>query len=239
MRAARVLRSRAHVGNRVQVDAQQHFGADAALAARYRAAVAGGSRLVVQLEGDSGHGKADMLWRLAKQGYATFALPFVPWLLATDTGQALLRTGAWELLVEASWAWQRAWHLGVQEALRTTPGRPGLLVVGRSHTTSWWELSRRGLITEPPPRPMEGDAVLIHLDTDPLLVARRNSEKLFNEPQSDASRLRRGLEGPVRPDEALGGGQGRVNTTSTKQGTAALLALLGVPAPTFPQRPVQ
>lgn len=236
MRFSRTLRSRAHEGNRVQVDAKTFFRQNDAIRAQYDAALAAGSRLVVFLEGDVGHGKGDVLWRVASQGYATAQLPFVPWL--ERRGFSSLQDPA--DVLQASREWQIDFDRLVRDAVGSTSGRPGLLFAARSPLTSALELERRGLAPAAASRAVQLPSyahVVLALVADPLVVERRVAEKVFNEPQSRASLLRNRLRELVRPAHDVSfRSDGAINTTSTKQGTAALLALVGIAPPVFPPR---
>ncbi len=227
----RVL-SRAHEGNRVQVPAVAFFRRDKELAERYERARESGQRLRVCLEGDSGHGKGEMLARLSGQGYAVSQLPFVPWLLARGADAAALTDGE---LARLSREWQAAWHARVEEDAASAAGRPGLLFVSRSPITASVELARRGLGHKAEPSDEPPLWAVVALDAELTQVERRMAGKTFAQPDGAEARLRERLARPAGPSPLSA--RLRVDSTSAKQAVAALLALAGVPAPAFPARP--
>lgn len=194
------------------------------LADRYSFALKSGTRLRVCLEGDEGHAKGDLLWRLSSQGYGVFQLPFVPWLSE--------RVEDWRNDEQQLSHWSRIWQAEWLEAARKCDsGRPGLLFVARSPLTSALELARRKLSNDIV-IPSE-EFVVVQLNADSIQVQRRVAEKTFNEPDSKASRIRRQLHSAAALPEWFRP-HASVNSTSGKQGTAALLKLVGVQAPSFP-----
>jgi hypothetical protein len=223
------LFSRAHENNRVMVPAASLFRRDKQLAARYLQALESGTRLRVCLEGDSGHGKGEMLARLGGQGYATSQLPFVPWLVSRGVASSSLTD---EELARLSREWQAAWHARVEQDAAAKTGRAGLLFVSRSPATSSVELARRGLGSKPPPPDDDGLWVAIALDADETQVQRRMAGKTFDSPESAEARLRERLARPAGPSPLSA--RLRVDSTSAKQAVAALLCLAGVPEPVFP-----
>jgi hypothetical protein len=230
MQRSLAARSRAHEGNRVLLNAVDFFKTDVALQDKYASCLQSGKRLRVCLEGDTGHAKAEMLWRLSSQGYGVFQLPFVPWLRSRLAGQELTLAD----LPSLSNEWQNEWLGGVCSV--HDEGRPGLLFVSRSPWTSSLELARRGLshsgdVALPP------DSAVVWVNADEIQVQRRVEEKTFNDPESVESVLRRKLLSWVVASPPTGAEeQPRINSTSAKQGTAALLALVGVQKPVFPTR---
>ena len=111
-------------------------------------------------------------------------------------------------------------------------GRPGLCFAARSPLTSALELMRRGASDVELPKIPE-DFVVVQLETENIQLQRRVAEKTFNEPESRESKMRLALRcsAPL-PKEFRS--HASINSTSSKQGTAALLKLVGVQAPTFP-----
>jgi hypothetical protein len=209
----------------VLVDAVEFFRTDPRLSEQYARCLRDGKRLRVCLEADEGHAKADLLWRLSNQGYGVFQLPFVPWLLSSQHTSV---TGT--KLQQLSKLWQADWMAG---ALHADSGRPGLLFVARSPWTSALELSRRFGETVLLPE-LPDSFVVVKLEADSIQVQRRVAEKTFNEPESVASKLRNELR-TFAPLPTSFQPHASINSTSGKQGTAALLKLVGVQAPSFPQ----
>lgn len=202
--------------NRVPVAPKEFFEVNDRIKARYEAALANNSRLVVFLDGVSGTGKYDMLWRLDKQGYSTCSLPFVQFALNTtqnDVDQ-----------VEKTLSHVRnLWNVRLREMIDSVlqndgeKGRKGLLFVPRALRRK----ERENL-----------DHVVIALTSDPIQIARRVAEKTYYDSESKEAQLYIRLQAREsklknRKHDA------KVDSTSAKQGITALLKTIGVPPPDF------
>jgi hypothetical protein len=205
--------------NRVPVEAREFFRTNEILKAAYNKALTQGERLVVCLEGEVGSGKRDMLWRLQKQGYLTYGLPFVEFMV----GRRLE-----SLTADASLRWQKEFNTGMMEAMQSKEKRPGLLFTSQSPFSSFLELSRRGIRYDKQKMQISKNLCLIQLEADSIVVQRRRAEKTFNEPDSAESRLRNHLANDFEICEVGIKYDDSINSTSTKQGVASLLKLVGV-----------
>lgn len=202
------------------VPAQEFFRSNESLIEKARVALQeDGGRFVVFLEAGEGAGRTEILRRLSKQHYETFALNFVDWMVRHDYA---------ELTAERAWKWQLEFCHGVLSRMQE-PNAKGFLFVKGSPFSSALNLSRRGIAFEPRKLQIPQHFCVLNLECDPIQAARRNAEKTFDEPTSRASKLREHLREGM---DVQGGSIGlkyddTLNSTSTKQCTAALLKLIG------------
>ena len=202
------------------VEARDFFRTNAILKAAYEKALADGERLVVCLEGvGSGMGKKDLLWRLEKQGYLTYGLSFVDFMVARKFDS---------LTAKASLMWQKEFNTGLMNAMQSSEKRPGLLFTAQSPYSSFLELSRRNISYEKQKMQISKNLCLVQLEADDIVVQRRQAEKTFNEPESAESKLRNHLADDFQFSDVGIKYDDAINSTSTKQGVASLLKLVGV-----------
>lgn len=240
MRLCRGVYSRS--GARIPVDVITPFRCNDGIRLLYENAMEKGQRIAICLEGDVGTAKGQVLWRLQSQGYQTVALPFVDWLQRERVAVDQLKESA-DLLVRCSEKWQDELDSLIVAATMARPPqrhgdgdkdwRPGLLFVSRSPLTSSRELKRRGLVSHRVPQTLD-HVVTLGVHADSIMIARRAAEKTFNDPTSEASKLRLYLSECSKSE--VGKLAESIDSTSSKQCVANLLTFVGVKMPTFPPR---